>query len=180
MKSTRLFAAALLLAGGAVAFSTAPAYAEEPTNEKVCENFDTGHLSANDQEEFTAYAPEGYLIAEICVKAGSANQGDGPHYIVVDPPAESYTFSHPSGKEISHYSVRYVKDTHTTPPTTPVHTDPAGGGDGGGKHSEAPKGGGEQLAETGFDNGWLLFAGLGAMALGGAIAAPRIAAAKRR
>ncbi|KZE92863.1 hypothetical protein AVP42_02129 [Agromyces sp. NDB4Y10] len=180
MKSTRLFAAALLLAGGAVAFSTAPAYAAQ--NDQVCAGLDSGKIDTQgDVSSVTITAPEGYLITEYCVKAGSANQGLGPEYVTVDPPVKSLEITHSSTKDVSHYSFAYEKEqTHTTPPTTPVHTDPAGGGDGGGKHSEAPKGGGEQLAETGFDNGWLLFAGLGAMALGGAIAAPRIAAAKRR
>ena len=183
MKSTRLFAAALLLTGGAVVFSAAPAYAEEPVNEGVCAGLDSGKIDVEgDVKVITITAPEGYLITGYCVKAGSIKQGNGPEYVELETPVESIDIDHSSGKDISHYSFSYTEKTHTTPPTTttPVHTDPAGGGDGGGKHSEAPKGGGEQLAETGFDNGWLLFAGLGAMALGGAIAAPRIAAAKRR
>lgn len=171
MKSTRVFAAALLLAGGAVAFSTAPAYAAE--NEQVCAGLDSGKIDTQgDPSSVTITAPDGYLITEYCVKAGSANQGDGPEYFTVDPPVKSLTISHSSGKDVSHYSFAYEKETvRTTPPSTP-HTPPAGGGDG-----EAPK---KELAETGFDNGWMLFAGLGAIALGGAIAAPRIAAAKRR
>jgi LPXTG-motif cell wall-anchored protein len=186
MKSTRVFAAALLLAGGAVAFSTAPAYAEDvPPHEQVCDGLDSGKEDLGDgNTTFEIFAPEGTLITGYCVKAGSENQEDGgPEYVTVDPPAESVVISHSTGKDISHYSFSWEKIT-TTPPSTPpvttppvttppetTHTTPpAGGGDGEGK----------ELAETGFDNGWLLFAGIGAIALGGAIAAPRIAAAKRR
>ncbi|MGR2753397.1 LPXTG cell wall anchor domain-containing protein [Agromyces arachidis] len=180
MKSSRVFAAALLLAGGAVAFS-APAYAEDlevaaVAEEKVCDGLDSGKIdTTGDPESVVIEAPEGYVITGYCVKAGSANQGDGPEYFEVDPPVEELEIEHSSGKAVSHYSFSYEKKTtETTPPSTPpvtTHTTPpAGGGDGNGK----------ELAETGFDNGWLLFAGLGAIALGGAIAAPRIAAAKRR
>lgn len=193
MKSPRVFAAALLLAGGAVALSTAPAYAGEatpPPHEQVCDGLDSGKKDLPDGNlTFEIVAPEGYLITGYCVKAGSENQEDGgPEYETVEPPAASVVIKHSTGKDISHYSFSYEKIT-TTPPSTPpvttppvttppatthttppVETTPAGGGDGEGN----------ELAETGFDNGWLLFAGIGAIALGGAIAAPRIAAAKRR
>ncbi|KZE92864.1 hypothetical protein AVP42_02130 [Agromyces sp. NDB4Y10] len=219
MKSPRAFAAALILAAGAVAFTAAPAYAT-PDGTNVCPEFDTGHLSANGEKEWTAVAPEGQLIAQICVKAGSAKQGLGPELITLDPYAESVTFRHSSGKDISHYSVAYVEVTETMPPATPGDGDPAGGGDpvgggdgdgdpvgggdgdgepvvgepidgetdpiGGGDGETDPVGGGEatetkaQLAATGFENGWLLFAGFGAIVLGGGLAATRIVAAKRR
>ena len=214
MKSPRAFAAALILAAGAVAFTAAPAYAT-PNSTKVCPEFDTGHLSANDEKVWTAVAPEGYLIAQVCVKAGSAKQGLGPELITLDPYAESVTFRHSSGKDISHYSVAYVEVTETIPPATPGDGDPVGGGDGdgdpvdgGGDGDGQPVGGGDgdgepvvgepidgvtdpvgggeatetkaQLAATGFENGWLLFAGFGAIALGGGLAATRIVAAKRR
>lgn len=201
MKSPRVLVAALVLAGGAVAFSAAPASAT-PGNSNVCPTFDTGHLSANGEKEWTAIAPEGHLIATICVKAGSAKQEFGPELVTVEPLAESVTFSHSSGKDISHYSVAYVEITETVPPTTPVETDPVGGGDGdadpvgdGGVVEDDVVGGGDgdgrnatespaeakaQLAATGFEGGWLLAAGLGAIVLGGGLAATRIVAARRR
>jgi hypothetical protein len=198
MKSTRVLAAALLLGGGAALFAAAPAYADiVPTDppagapEQKCAELDSGKSGDGAYgEDEVITAPEGYVITMFCVKSGSENQEDGgPEYYLVQPPTNSVTISHSTGKDISHFSYSYEKVTttppstppvttppvETTPPATthttpPVETTPAGGGDGEGK----------ELAETGFDNGWLLFAGIGAIALGGAIAAPRIAAAKRR
>ncbi|MGR0220640.1 hypothetical protein [Agromyces sp. ZXT2-6] len=193
MKSTRVLTAALLLGGGAALFAAAPAYAANvPTDPPAgaptqkCAELDSGKSTdgAYGEDELIT-APEGYVITMFCVKSGSENQEDGgPEYYLVQPPTNSVTIAHSTGKDISHFSFSYEKVTtppvttppvttppHTTPvETTPVKTTPAGGGDGEGK----------ELAETGFDNGWLLFAGLGAIALGGAIAGPRIAAAKRR
>lgn len=51
--------------------------------------------------------PEGYVIVQYCVKAGSAGQGGGPRYFDVDPPQTSVMFSYPGGKAISHYSFAY-------------------------------------------------------------------------
>lgn len=192
MKTTRALTAALLLAGGAVLFSAAPAHAAinpidppagAPTD-KCADLTVPKEDTVGDPETVLIEAPDGYVITMFCVKSGSANQEDGgPLYFEVDPPVASLEISYPGKDSVSHYSFAYEKETvETTPPpttpveTTPVHTTPvetthpAGGGDGEGK----------ELAETGFDNGWLLFAGIGAIALGGAIAAPRIAAAKRR
>lgn len=197
MKTPRALAAALLLAGGAVLFSAAPAYADiiptdppEGADSKICEGLDSGKSpdgAYGTTEEITA--PDGYVITGFCVKSGSENQEDGgPEYYLVDPPATSVTISHSTGKDISHFSYTSEKVTTTlpstppvttppvtTPPATthttpPVETTPAGGGDGEG----------HELAETGFDGGWLLALGLGAVALGGAIVAPRVAAATRR
>ena len=77
----------------------------------------------------TLTAPEGKLISGYCVKAGSANQGLGPEFYTVDPPAKSVTISHSSGKDISHYSLTFVDEqtppTETTPTdTTPTETTP--------------------------------------------------------
>ena len=46
------------------------------------------------------------MITGYCVKAGSANQGNGPEY-VNGLNATEVTFSHSSGKDISHYVVFY-------------------------------------------------------------------------
>lgn len=56
----------------------------------------------------TIQAPPGKKISQVCVKAGSAQQDLGAKYIDYDPAKVSVTFRHPSGKDISHYSVRYV------------------------------------------------------------------------
>lgn len=104
-KITSGVVAALLVAGG-VALAAAPASAT-PEHEGVCQNLDTGHIpGAGTSMDITA--PEGKLIAEVCVKAGSVNNGNGPEYTTVDPALASLTIAHSSGKDISHYSVRYV------------------------------------------------------------------------
>lgn len=175
-----------LLLGGASLLFASPAFAEEdptssdtfvaPVDEGVCEDLDTGHLYPVDTvAELEIFAPEGELISGYCVKAGSIVQGDGPEFYAVDPPQQSVTISHKSGKDISHYSVSYVPEPTPTPtpePTpepTPTPTEPpAGGGDGG-----------AELAETGFDAGWLPFVGIGALALGAALVVPRLGATRR-
>lgn len=96
--------AALLVAGG-IALA-APASAT-PNHEGVCSDLSTGHIpGAGPSMDISA--PEGKLIAEVCVKAGSVNQGNGPEYTPVDPALAEVTITHSSGKDISHYSVRYV------------------------------------------------------------------------
>ncbi|WP_350347087.1 hypothetical protein ABIQ69_10605 [Agromyces sp. G08B096] len=79
-------------------------------NDKVCDPLDTGHLTDATGATHTITAPEGKLIAEVCVKAGSIKQGQGPEYTTIDPPSKTVTISHSSKKDISHYSVRYVDD----------------------------------------------------------------------
>jgi hypothetical protein len=54
----------------------------------------------------TVTAPAGKVITGYCVKAGSDNQGNGPEY-VEGLNATEVTFSHSSGKDISHYVVFY-------------------------------------------------------------------------
>ena len=91
--------------------------------EQVCPDLDTGHLSANNQTSVTITAPEGKVIVQVCVKAGSAQQGDGPEFTNFDPGVTETTISHSSGKEISHYSVKFAD---APPPTTaPATTAPA-------------------------------------------------------
>jgi hypothetical protein len=102
----------------------------ETQNDNPCAALDTGHLSANDDTTFTYTAAPGEVIVGFCVKAGSANQGDGPEYCPGEDwcpslPATSITFSHSSGKEISHFSVDLEKVT-PPPPVCPPDTDHAG------------------------------------------------------
>ena len=75
----------------------------------TCPLLDTGHLTdLNDQTSGTITAPEGKVIVQVCVKAGSAQQGEGPEITNFNPGVTSTTISHTSGKEISHYSVKYA------------------------------------------------------------------------
>ena len=92
----------------------------------------SSHQSANNQTSWTLIAPANTLISEICVKAGSENQNDGPVGVVFVGPAAEVTFAYPGGKEISHFSYRTTPkptptptettppQTTTTPPTTPT------------------------------------------------------------
>ena len=116
---------ALVLGTGlALVGIAAPASAGGEGNEgKVCLEFDTGHKTDAVGGSMTIYAPEGKLIAEVCVKAGSENQGDGPEYTKYEPPVASVTISHPSKKDISHYSVRYV-DVPDEPEVVKVEAKP--------------------------------------------------------
>jgi hypothetical protein len=101
------------------------AVAAQNDNEQVCagDKVDVG----GEQLSIVVNAPEGYLISEYCVKAGSIEQGDGPEYVTVDPPASSVTISHSSGKAISHYSLTLVQiptPTEVPPTVTPTDVPP--------------------------------------------------------
>lgn len=114
-------AAALTLVGGASAALADDAPLEEVAattleqNEGVCPDLDTGHESAGDATTFEVVAPAGFLVAEVCVKAGSIKQGNGPETFPVPAPVASVLISHTSGKEISHWSARFVE----APPVVP-------------------------------------------------------------
>jgi hypothetical protein len=90
--------------------------------EPVCPDLDTGKLSANNQTSITITAPEGQVIVQVCIKAGSAEQGLGPENFFFDPGVTTITLSHSSGKEISHFSVDFAPapppTTAAAPPTT--------------------------------------------------------------
>jgi hypothetical protein len=87
--------------------------------EATCPPLDTGHLTdANDQTSVTITAPEGQVIVQVCLKAGSAEQGLGPEFFNFDPGVTTITLSHSSGKEISHYSVDFA-DAPPPPPNGP-------------------------------------------------------------
>ena len=96
----RVFALFLLLPALAVLGAQAtPAAASE-----VCPGT---HLSPPDNttESFTYTAPDGYLIAGWCVKAGPTAE----NHDLSGAPVASVTIAHSSGKEVSHYSVVLVK-----------------------------------------------------------------------
>jgi hypothetical protein len=197
MTTRRAIGAALLLAGGIALFSAAPAFAidtptpvptpvpspsEPPVEEGVCDDLDSGKIDVGGSvTSLEISAPEGNVITEYCVKAGSIKQGDGPEYVLVDPPTQTVVIEHSTGKDISHYSFSFelapttppTTPPATTPPaTTPPATTPAA--------TTTPTGGGAGLADTGFDGTWLLFAGVGAVAIGSIIVGERLAVRRRR
>ena len=73
----------------------------------VCQPQDDHEYPVTETEKsVTVTAPDGKVITGYCVKAGSANQDLGPEY-VEGLNATEVTFSHSSGKDISHYIVFY-------------------------------------------------------------------------
>ncbi|WP_194408819.1 DUF11 domain-containing protein [Microbacterium cremeum] len=95
------------------------ALAAADDNDQVCADLHTGHeTTVGKQTSWEITAPPGMLIYGYCVKAGSIEQGEGPVYVVLNPPVTSVTISHPSGKEISHYSVAYVAECPDAEPET--------------------------------------------------------------
>ena len=112
--------------GGAAAVAASgdkpPSTPGHGSNDQVCPAGDSGKIDVSgSQASITVTAPDGKLISGYCVKAGSANQGLGPEFYTVSPPAKSVTITHSSGKDISHYSLTFVDEgTHTTDTT---HTD---------------------------------------------------------
>lgn len=177
MKPVRTLTAALLLAGGAVVFSAAPAHAAiiptdppEGASDQVCEPLDSGKSAEGGlgtTEEI--FAPEGMVITLVCVKSGDEASGGGPEYYLVEPPTNSVVISHSTNKEISHYSFAFEAAPTPTPNPTPEPT----------PTPTLPPAGGDKLAETGFESAWLPFAGIGVLALGAALVVPRLAAKRR-
>jgi hypothetical protein len=110
----RVFALLLLLPALAVLGAQAtPAAASE-----VCSGT---HLSPPDNttESFTYTAPDGYLIAGWCVKAGPTAES----HDLSGAPVASVTIAHSSGKDISHYSVVLVKAPTPVAPAAPTAVD---------------------------------------------------------
>lgn len=105
--------AAGLLCGAAV---IVPMATSSATNPGVCEG--THLFPDSDVKTLEVTADDGKLISGYCIKAGSARQGDGPVYVVVDPPAKTVVISHPSGKDISHYTVTFVDEPDEETTTT--------------------------------------------------------------
>ncbi len=116
------FAKFLLAAGLLCGAAVFPMVASANDNPGVCSGT---HLypADDDTKSIEVTAPDGQLISGYCVKAGSIKQGDGPEYVVVDPPVKTVTISHSSGKDISHYTVTFVDEPDgTTTTTTPDGT----------------------------------------------------------
>ena len=75
----------------------------------VCPDLDTGKLDPpGEPTSVTITAPAGQVIVQVCLKAGSGQQEEGPEFFNFDPGVTTITLSHSSGKEISHYSVDFA------------------------------------------------------------------------
>ena len=119
---TGLASAAVLAVGTTMTFLAAPALATDDGGSagQVCAELDSGKVDTNgDPQTVTITAPAGFLIDSYCVKAGSAQQGDGPVYTDVAPAVQTLTISAGSGKAVSHYSVSYTPETETPETETP-------------------------------------------------------------
>jgi hypothetical protein len=116
-----------LAVAGTLALGILPAAAQE----EVCPPLDSGKIDTTGEPlSVVVTAPEGFLISGYCVKAGSDESGAGVEFVTVDPPQESVTISHSSGKAVSHYSYSLVEieTPPTTPPTTPPEAPPGDSG----------------------------------------------------
>lgn len=92
-------------------FSASPASAVPD----VCAGNDSGKIDVTgDVQSVTVSAPEGKLISGYCVKTGNTSSGGGTEFVVVDPPQETVTIVHSSGKDISHYSLVFVDGVPNT------------------------------------------------------------------
>jgi hypothetical protein len=115
-----------LLVVASLALGIAPVAAQQD----VCPGLHSGKIdTSGDPPSVTVTAPEGFLIDEYCVKAGSDASDAGVEFVPVNPPQATVTISHPSGKAVSHYSyslVEIVTPPTTPPPTTPPPTTPPG------------------------------------------------------
>lgn len=122
-----IIGAGLLVVGGIVGIAALGPSDEAPSAgaPDICEPLDSGKIdTTGDPLSVTVTAQYGFLISEYCVKAGAAPSGGGPVYVQVDPPQKTVVITHPTGKAVSHWSVRYVPDctkcetTTTVKPTT--------------------------------------------------------------
>jgi hypothetical protein len=90
--------------------------------QEVCAGFDAGTVKTDVVGAFKTLdldATSGFLIDGYCVKAGSDRSGAGAEWVPVDPPVKSVTISHSSGKDISHYSLRFVPVSTVNPVIAP-------------------------------------------------------------
>jgi hypothetical protein len=108
---------ALLISSGIALMAvptTATAVSGSDEHPQVCLPLDSGKIDVSgNQQSVEVTAPEGMLIDQYCVKAGSINQGDGPVYVDVTPPQSSVTITYTDqdgrAKDISHYSLSYTE-----------------------------------------------------------------------
>ena len=112
----------LLLVAGLISLGAGPASATDTG--QVCEGFDSGKIDVQGSHKtLDIVAPTGKLIDGYCIKAGSVEQGLGPKWVDVDPPAAAVTIVYPAAdKDISHYALSYT-DIVVPPPSTPKDAD---------------------------------------------------------
>lgn len=108
MRIPRAFVAAAAVAGAlALALGTAalPAQADQPAF--ICESYAPNGTDKIDTvgspKTVLVTAPEGKLIDEYCVKAGTTR-----YIVTVNPPMPSVTVDHPDKDSVSHYAVHYI------------------------------------------------------------------------
>jgi hypothetical protein len=71
-------------------------------------------------------APAGMVITGYCVKAGSDESDAGVEYVELDPYVTEVTIKHPSGKDISHYTVFYEPASTPSPSPSEPSEEPSG------------------------------------------------------
>ena len=111
-----LGAAVLAFVGSAVPAAYADPPGDDDVTEQTCKDLYTPGVDGwseqintkDDPETVTVTAKDGYLIDKVCVKAGSAKQGDGPETKEYPGGELEVTFGHSSTKDVSHYMVHQV------------------------------------------------------------------------
>lgn len=128
-----------------VLLATSAAAAPAESDGRVCPPFDTGRVNTSGEPAtVTVTAPEGYALGTICIKAGSAQQGNGPELYTAGPGATTLTLGHSSGKAVSHWSASFVPLTAPIVPGEEPGDDPGPGedpGPGGGSTGDETGGG---------------------------------------
>src|SRR6059036_2027276 len=119
-----MIALGMIVSMGMATVAAGTLAASDPSNGQVCPHgggwfkYEPGGwdpsppqgVSASiDGPQATITVADGFTISEVCVKAGSANHGDGPESWTAGLPLNgpgSLTVWHSSGKDISHISVK--------------------------------------------------------------------------
>lgn len=111
---------AVVLAIAIVVLFIAPSADAQSSSEQVCSGGLHTELQG-DVYEITVTAPEGKLISEYCVKAGSIQNGCGPMYTIFTYPVKTVTIEYDhylpvcDAKAMSHYTITYTTEV---PPST--------------------------------------------------------------
>jgi hypothetical protein len=140
-----MIAVGMIVSMGVAAVAAGTMAASDPSNGQVCPvggdwfKYEPGGWEPSQPEGVSASidgpnatitVADGVTITEICVKAGSANQGEGPESWTTGLPlvgAGGLTVSHSSGKDISHISVKVGEgepEPEPSPSPSPTTPDP--------------------------------------------------------
>ena len=110
-------AAAVMLTGGLAIMSAGVVSANNGTSE-LCPDGTGGYGlktdTVNDPATVSYTAPEGFLVAGYCVKAGTTIQEP-----TFDPPEKSVVIDHTLVDSVSHYSVKLVPEPQDEPTVVP-------------------------------------------------------------